>query len=88
MDTLQKTKKLIGSLRRRKAFSSIDVFSQTKENEDWFYYFQINGFKNEKYFSLDISHSKIWGGEKINIVSTTECRAEIAGLLEEFKLLD
>lgn len=84
--TIEKTKKLISSLRRRKAFSSIHVFSQTKENEDWFYHYQITGFKNEEYFSLSINHSKIWGGEKILIENTTECRNDIIDLLDEFGL--
>lgn len=83
--TLEKTKKLIASLRRRKDFNNLDLFVKS-QCSNYVFYFDLTGFFKNQYFNINIRSSIINGLETIEVVNTTECEEEITKLLNKFEL--
>lgn len=86
--TVEKTMRLIKYLKRTKKADTCDFLINKKPDKDWLFYFDFGGFYNGSYFAIQITHSKIWNQDRIEIVNTTDDIPEIKNLLERYGLHD
>ena len=79
--------RFIKSIQMRKSVTGFYLYKLIN-SEHYHYYFSINGYLNDKYFSVDLTYSKISGMEEIRIPAhVTDCVEEIETILKKFNLL-
>ncbi len=86
--TVEKTMRLINYIKRTKKADTCDFLINKKPDKYWLFYFDLGGFYNGSYFAIQITHSKIWNQDNIQIVNTTDNICEIKNLLEQYGLYD
>ena len=81
-------KNLINYLKKRKQVEHLTIF-HSDDNDNWYFYYTIRGYLKNDYFHIRVSS---WGKgcnevkNEIEIVRTTDCKEEIAKILNKFNL--